>query len=375
MNGIVPAFAFRGVDFKGYYDFAVNLDPRTADQPVPWFLYFPLWGILFKPFACLSYPVAKNLWVATNILFTMGIIFAGGYLLSPGKGRFSFRVWEWGFLSILFFSYPPLWVTIKNGQINLLVLALLAGSFLAWRYNYSVLAGIFLAFAISTRYTPAIFLIFWLLKKEYKVCLSTLLALLVIGILSVGLLGWKVHQDYWILFKHYAAYTQTHPNLYGNVTLFSLLSNLKNSGYLPAGFSPMAGQMVFTISLLMAVVCISFKLTRLNQKPSLIEYGLWATVLPLISYFGENHHYIFALLGFMGGWELKQRFEYRPALILLVGCWLGTGLVYHAQNMGISILNGPYLNYLDGFFILGSAVILCYLTYRFRSPIKEESFS
>jgi hypothetical protein len=370
-NAVLPALQFRGVDFKGYYDFAVNLDPRTADQPVPWFLYFPLWGLLFKPLTWFAYTAAKNLWVAMNIFMVLGIILTGGYLLSSEKRFIHSRFREWGFLSLLLLNYPPLWVTIKNGQINLVVLTLLISSFLAWKEKHSILAGILLAFAISTRYTPAIFLLFWCLKKEYKVCLSTLLASCVICILSVGLLGWKVHWDYWILFKHYAAYTQVHPNLYGNVTLFSLLSNLKNMGYLPAGFSPMAGQIGFSLLLLVAVTVVSIRISQRQQKPSLIEYGLWATVLPLISYFGENHHYLFALIGFMGGWEFKQRFGVRPALFVLLFCWLGVGMVYHAQNMGVSKYAGLYLNYLDGCFILGSALILCYLTYRFRSQKKR----
>ncbi len=375
LNALLPALQFRGVDFQAYYDFACMPDPRIADQPIPWFLYFPIWGVFFKPFSWFSYGIAKNIWVILNTLMAGGFIWGGGYLLNEKNSLPLSRIYTWSFLAVLVLNYPPLWVTLKNGQINLLVLICLGASFGAWKKGYPLWAGFFLALAISTRYTPGIFLLYWVIKKEYKLCLSTLGTLGVLFILSIIVLGWKVHLDYWILFKHYAAYTQVHYNLYGNITLYSLLSNLKGDVYLPGFISPMAGQVSFSIVLLGTAIMLSLRQARMKAVPTLLEYGLWATILPLISYFGENHHYTFALLGFMGAWEVLTQKEFRSALGLLLTGWLGTGLVFHAQNMGITRFCTQYFNYLDGLFILGSSLVLCYLTYRFRSPIKEDSLS
>ncbi len=101
------------------------------------FLYPPLVAELFRPLAALPYRIAK-------VLFTAGMLAAwiGAGLLSSGRrGR------TWFFLaSALFF---PLYRHLERGQIDLLVLLLLA---VAWRTRARfVLAGAALALAATIK--------------------------------------------------------------------------------------------------------------------------------------------------------------------------------------------------------------------------------
>jgi hypothetical protein len=280
------------------------------------------------------------------------------------KGHNPFKLPGLSLYSIVCFlvlNFPPLWVTFRNGQINLLVLFLLAASYYAYWKRYPVITGILLALAITTRYTPGIFLLFWLLKKEYRIVRITLLTLFGLVFTSFLVFGWQVHKDYFILGQHYAAYVKLHYNYFANITLYSLLSNIKAAGYLPIGFPALGVQLGFAILITGLTAIITFKSPA--DRYYALEYGLFGAMLPLLSYFGENHHFTFTLLGFITalGYSLRKEIG-----LLLALCWLLIYSGYYCEEVLLLPQLSFWKNYIDWLGVFCGYLMLLFILNDFK---------
>ncbi|MDR3621767.1 MAG: glycosyltransferase family 87 protein [Paludisphaera borealis] len=79
--------------------------------------------------------------------------------------------------AILVLSLRPILGDLHHGNINLLILFLLATMFQAWRKGYDTAAGLLLGLAISFKVTPALFLPYFLYKKSWRTVAATFLGL------------------------------------------------------------------------------------------------------------------------------------------------------------------------------------------------------
>ncbi len=79
--------------------------------------------------------------------------------------------------AILLLSLRPILGDLHHGNINLVILFLLAVMFEAWRRGHNVVAGILLGLAISFKVTPALFLPYFAYKRSWRTVGSTFLGL------------------------------------------------------------------------------------------------------------------------------------------------------------------------------------------------------
>jgi len=79
--------------------------------------------------------------------------------------------------AILLLSLRPILGDLHHGNINLLILFLLAVMFHAWRNGYDVAAGLLLGLAISYKVTPALFAPYFFYKKSWRTVGATFLGL------------------------------------------------------------------------------------------------------------------------------------------------------------------------------------------------------
>jgi hypothetical protein len=157
----------RGVDLYPLYETSRTWSEGDYSRTLRVNVYPPAAVVLLAPLAKLSFDTATRVWFALNLAMT-GL---STYLAIKLFGD----EWPWRIKLLLVcfaLTWAPFRVTLRNGQITLLILALLLGSLLAWRHNRRVLAGVLLGLALC-KYTlsfPFIFYFVW--QKQWKVILA-----------------------------------------------------------------------------------------------------------------------------------------------------------------------------------------------------------
>jgi hypothetical protein len=175
------------------------------------------------------------------------------------------------------------------------------------------------------------------------------------------------------LTRHYADYVKIHYNYFGNVTFYSFLCNLKAQGLLPANFPALQAQFIFSFSLALVAIVVLYRLRKSAMQQNLLWYGGWLSVLPLLSYFGENHHYTFVLIGLAGWLQYPGLFQHRNYSIALVTGWLLVYLGFYFQELGVTFGPSFYVNYLDGFGVL--LMVITFLTAGWRYSVSPSGYA
>lgn len=145
---------------KGIYHFGEG--PISEYPPFTLVLFTPLSWVPFH-FLRISW-LALNLMAASLILLLVIQYFGKDW---PFKARF--------YLCALFLSWAPLRVTLRNGQLSLIITALILLALVAERRGRKFLAGILLGFSLC-KYTLSFpFFIYYLWRREWKMLGSSLL--------------------------------------------------------------------------------------------------------------------------------------------------------------------------------------------------------
>lgn len=148
------------------------------------FLYPPLAALLFAPIAHLPYAEAKSLWSAIGLACSgMSLVVAAAIV---GFHRISPRSWMLiGIGSALFF---PLFTLLERGQIDSVVLLLLMVTFaivIKGSPRRQVVGGLLLGIATLLKLHVLFILPILIVRKKFRVALSYVITLGVMGVLSV----------------------------------------------------------------------------------------------------------------------------------------------------------------------------------------------
>src|SRR5262249_28051757 len=85
---------------------------------------------------------------------------------------------------------------LNQGQINLVLLPLLVGTWAADRSGKPLWAGAFLGLATALKLFPGLLFVYYLLRRQWKVVLSGGLSFLAVTGVTVAVLGLETYQDY-----------------------------------------------------------------------------------------------------------------------------------------------------------------------------------
>jgi hypothetical protein len=96
------------------------------------------------------------------------------------------------------FEFLPLIWALAIGQTSLIVLALLTGTLLAWRRGADNTAGVLLGLAVALKLTPALIAVFFLWRGRRRIAWVSAAVFALIQILSVAVLGWEVHRQFFL---------------------------------------------------------------------------------------------------------------------------------------------------------------------------------
>jgi Glycosyltransferase family 87 len=163
--------------------------PGNADAlPYSGFVYPPFATFLFVPLAWLPYTTAKLIYSGLSLACLWSLLF---WLV-----RLSTIAVSGGAIALVMCSFPIL-AHFERGQFDLFVCYLTIVGFGIWRRSRkSTLPALLLALAIGTKIFPFVALIYWTVKRQYRLVVKTLLALLALIIAPLVYFGPTVYQHY-----------------------------------------------------------------------------------------------------------------------------------------------------------------------------------
>lgn len=148
--------------------------------------YSPAFPVLMLPFALFSETTARALWAVLNALAFLIAWYALNALLPPEQTGSTLAA---KILTLLLVAQPVTNNAIQ-GNINAVLLALMALALYWDREQAPTLSALSLAVAISIKLTPAALLPFFLFRKSYAVVIRTVLfSSLFLGLLPLVLYG------------------------------------------------------------------------------------------------------------------------------------------------------------------------------------------
>lgn len=188
-----------GRDFYIYYDALTTKAQANQDPYAPYeigqsFFYHPFALIFLSLFSWMGAKWALFFWTALGIaawIITISILLN----LTSQNEEWYKRVKQ-GYLPvviwILFLTFAPFLETLYMGQINTLVVLLLALTFYYSENKQPVLAGICLTLAIVFKTSPIIILVYFLATRQFRVIAATLITLCILTALAAIWFGWPV---------------------------------------------------------------------------------------------------------------------------------------------------------------------------------------
>jgi len=286
------------------YEILTRAGARFGFPGPPPYLYPPPSLLLLYPFAFLSYEAARRAMLAANQLLTLLFIYI-----------FFFKVmrWKWQepFLALALvytLTFHALGETLDHGQVNLLVLVLIAISWYALKEDRGPLwAALPLSLSIVIKLYPALLLLYLLLKRKYHVLLWTLALLGAYSLVAGILLPRAVWSDWLTRVVASGGYGQ--PTLYlfspaapWNFSLNGFAARLfLPNEYTPVLFpSPAAARIVpycLAVLLLLALVGLGWLARRSPDRDGRIdlELSLWLATMFMVAPLSWEHHLVFVL--------------------------------------------------------------------------------
>jgi len=248
------------------------------------FLYPPPSVFLFQPLANLTLDQSTHVVTLINHLIlapTLVIIPLYALQLSPTRNY-------WRFLLCLLYpllSYPLI-VSVRYGQINIVLLAALIGFWIASLRKRHLVAGLCLSIAIICKTLPLLFIPMLLVIGQWKICSFTLIFLSVACLISYSILP----SDMYGLFFPSASCNQSLNGVIARAFTRSLWSD-------PGFHCPLLGSLLCYAGAVIAIAVTATLLYRARRAPHVIDC-LMAATLPaifLVAPFSWEHHIAYLL--------------------------------------------------------------------------------
>jgi alpha-1,2-mannosyltransferase len=164
------------------------------------YCYPPPFAIAMTPLAdpptgasrvgCLPFSVSVGIWYLLSVGCMWYALTTFATIILPDAVPWS-RRWVYARTGPFMLAIGGIGFTLARGQVNMLIVAMLAAMFAADVRNRRLGAGMWLALAISVKVIPALIGVLWLVKREGRAIVGTLLGL-VVALLVVPATIWGI---------------------------------------------------------------------------------------------------------------------------------------------------------------------------------------
>jgi hypothetical protein len=173
-------------DFAGHY-YPMSRQILQNPQPVSGYFYPSFFALILVPISTFALPTALTIWAVIQFLCLVAfcVYFTHTHKLPPLGAIL--------FVGLCITSFPILH-NIKWGQVSTMILLCTVVAFFESKQNKSILSGILLGVATAIKFYPAYFLVYFILKRNIRLCvsfgLSVLLFYFVLPATVIGLNNW-----------------------------------------------------------------------------------------------------------------------------------------------------------------------------------------
>lgn len=175
----------------------------------------PTLGLLLMPLSLLDYPAAAVVWLGLEL----GCLVASVYLLGRALGTRLSMGATLGIAAVLLIWYP-IWAEMAWGQLQLPMLALLSGAWVALRSGRPALGGALVGLAILFKPLPLPLLLLLVLRRDWR-ALATALFVVSAGYLTAVLaVGLNTVRAYFTVVL--PSVTSIYRAAWGNISIASL---------------------------------------------------------------------------------------------------------------------------------------------------------
>lgn len=162
-----------GIDFFNYYQEAVEWVAGFSSGDITIDVYPPFAKPVLSPLALFSFEQARVLWLGINLLaagtcICLVLSYFSGW---PARAKY--------YLALLMVSWAPFRVTLRVGQLSLVITALILGALVARSRKRPYLAGVLLGLSLCKFTLSFPFFLYFLWKKEWR-ALAAAISLIVI---------------------------------------------------------------------------------------------------------------------------------------------------------------------------------------------------
>ena len=282
-----------GIDFKAYYLAAHLLkrgenfyDVKAQEEAMVSFglplndslyIYPPLLAILFLPLTALSLGQAAQVWFLFNLAL-YGLTLA---ILAKSTGLDTLKE-NIAPLILLAFLFAPVLFTLHKGQVNIVILFLLALTYWFYKRGNLTWAGVSLACATMIKVVPGLLILYFLWKREYVVVWAAIGTIAIIGILGLMIAGPSVHHTFFSSVLPALDVPRPNPS---NQSLGGYLSLL----LIPNPFtgcilnSPLLWKLLTTLFSLLLLLSTLILCPRAKREKWDLEVSLVVATMPLVS--------------------------------------------------------------------------------------------
>jgi alpha-1,2-mannosyltransferase len=341
-RGIAPPMAKLGTDFPSYLTAAkIVADGGDVDRLYDnsWFQqqmrryqigepsegkfapFPPPTALLLVPLTALSPLNALRVTTAISVLCLIGSIVLLAQILSWSIVDSAVFVLLSGFAVLN---------ALRFGQPYILVSFACILGYYAYLNARPWTAGICFGLFSPIKYFPVILLIYFACRKEWKVAFGGAITILAVASLSVGVLGWRIHEDFLtsVLGNHliaqlsmqdpYSASFQSLDTLFRRLFVFDAVSNLQPLASMP--MLQIVGVPFTKALLLLAAAAALVKLARGAIGPVVApSIGIIGILVLLIAPATATYHFVLLWLpvGLLANYFLRDR---APAYAYLLVC-------------------------------------------------------
>jgi hypothetical protein len=253
--------------------------------------YAPLFFWLVSPFTALPFWTSNSLWLLLNHLALLACMVLAALLI---RKKIVSPMVTFAAIAILLFASNPLLENTALGQINIpILLALLIIALYNDRDKHPYVPGILLGFLLLLKPQFGLLLLFFVLEKEYALCITALVSYTVFHLLGLIVTSRAIEIAYWHNLFHSIGRVSSvlSPDNFSLKELFTRLF----SGVLPA----MYVRVCYVTASLAALVTTLYHIKNNRTGEFLLRYASVISLIVLISPLTEEHHLIFTLVPFI----------------------------------------------------------------------------
>jgi hypothetical protein len=338
-----------GIDLTTYLEAARaaqrGQDPYALPLAFP-YLYPPFLAFALIPLAYAPADLALLVWFAASVA---AVVWSTRELLTLAYPEWRASSLAPFIVALFAVTYPVLQSNLRNGQVNLIVMALAVASLRGYRAGAPRRGALCWASAVAIKIVPAVLAPFYVRRREWRVCVMAAVAFVALCLLPALTLGAQVVS----LNREYVS-SFLAGSFGGRGGAGALDFSL---GGTVALIFAMDGGWVRAIGAIVPIAAVFAADWRASQdaRTDAIAFALYLAVIPLASPKSEIHHLAFALpaaaLAFAA-----MRYGFEPRRLPL-GPLLGVTLASYVAALVWEAWRGP-LFFVSLMALTGSLLVL-----------------